>query len=143
MGYCFYISDSCQRSYYCKNVFGHGVCPIQPNGTYYSKVKKKWLPTFEHITVGHTFSLHSEGRVPEGEKHYCDFCGGRLKRVFTVIRDDGSLFKSGYLCLQRLGLFLPEKQGKKKRCRDEERSPVEKFLEELWGRMDGPSGGTR
>lgn len=69
---------------------------------------------FAEIRYGHKFEIRGVGRMPEGFYNHCDFCGGRLKNVVYITRDDFSIFHVGKGCVEMLGFEITGKEKKLK-----------------------------
>jgi len=61
---------------------------------------------FEAIVYGHQFDFKSMGKMAEGKKFKCAFCGGIGVRYIKVVRDDGAEYQVGMNCAEKTGLKI-------------------------------------
>jgi hypothetical protein len=84
-------------------------CILERQGLRFSRSRKKWVRSFDNVLFGHSFALAGECIAIPEKTFYCCLCGGRLKHVIIIKRDDDELFPIGKTCLEKTGLIYPER----------------------------------
>jgi len=100
--FCYYIFDYCHKKRYC--VGNEKVCIYRGYGLRYSRRKKRWIPEFTSIVLGHSFETIEVGT--QSQYFWCAFCGSRAKYFILIEREDGRRFKVGRTCLEKIGLSI-------------------------------------